>query len=191
MIKETLSPDQILSLLLSRDEKGFNYLYKNYSGALYGVIIRIVRYEVEANEVLQDVFVKIWNSVKSFDATKASLYTWMLNIARNSAIDRLKSKSFQNDLQNQSIPDFVSDGIGLSTEQSHEFNEVQNRVNTLRDDYKVIINKAYFGGLTQEEIAEELQIPLGTVKTRTRAALIELREILKEFKFIFLFFLFK
>ena len=191
MIKETLSPDQILSLLLSRDEKGFNYLYKNYSGALYGVIIRIVRYEVEANEVLQDVFVKIWNSVKSFDATKASLYTWMLNIARNSAIDRLKSKSFQNDLQNQSIPDFVSDGIGLSTEQSHEFNEVQDRVNTLRDDYKVIINKAYFGGLTQEEIAEELQIPLGTVKTRTRAALIELREILKEFKFIFLFFLFK
>ena len=191
MTTETLSPDQILSLLLSRDEKGFNYLYKNYSGALYGVIIRIVRYEVEANEVLQDVFVKIWNSVKSFDATKASLYTWMLNIARNSAIDRLKSKSFQNDLQNQSIPDFVSDGIGLSTEQSHEFNEVQDRVNTLRDDYKVIINKAYFGGLTQEEIAEELQIPLGTVKTRTRAALIELKEILKEFKFIFLFFLLK
>ena len=191
MIKEILSPDQILSLLLSRDEKGFNYLYQNYSGALYGVIIRIVRYEEEANEVLQDVFVKIWNSIKSFDSTKASLYTWMLNIARNSAIDRLKSKSFQNDLQNQSIPDFVNDSIGLSTEQSHEFNEVQDRVNTLRDDYKVIINKAYFGGLTQEEIAEELQIPLGTVKTRTRAALIELREILKEFKFIFLIFLFK
>lgn len=191
MTKEILAPDQILSLLLSRDEKGFNYLYKNYSGALYGVIIRIVRYEEEANEVLQDVFVKIWNSVKSFDSTKASLYTWMLNIARNSAIDRLKSKSFQNDLQNQSIPDFVSDGIGLSTEQSHDFNEVQNQVNKLRDDYKILINKAYFGGLTQEEIAEELQIPLGTVKTRTRAALIELREILKEFKFMFLFFLFK
>lgn len=191
MTKETLSPDQILSLLLSRDEKGFNYLYKNYSGALYGVIIRIVRYEEEANEVLQDVFVKIWNSAKSFDSTKASLFTWMLNIARNSAIDRLKSKSFQNDLQNQSIPDFVSDGIGLSTEQSHEFNDVQDRVNTLRDDYKIIINKAYFGGLTQEEIAEELHIPLGTVKTRTRAALTELKEILKEFKFIILFFLFK
>ena len=191
MAKETLTPGQILSLLLSRDEKGFNYLYDNYSGALYGVIIRIVRYEEEANEVLQDVFVKIWNSVKSFDATKASLYTWMLNIARNSAIDRLKSKSFQNDLQNQSIPDFVSEGMGLSTEQSHEFNEVQQQVNKLRDDYKIVINKAYFGGLTQEEIAEELQIPLGTVKTRTRAALIELREILKEFRFLILFFLFK
>ena len=88
-------------------------------------------------------------------------------------------------------PDFVSEGMGLSTEQSHEFNEVQQQVNKLRDDYKIVINKAYFGGLTQEEIAKELQIPLGTVKTRTRAALIELREILKEFKFIILFFLFK
>ena len=176
---------------MNRDEKGFNYLYKNYSGALYGVIIRIVRYEEEANEVLQDVFVKIWNSIKSFDDKKASLYTWMLNIARNSAIDRLKSKSFQNDLQNQSIPDFVSDGVGLSTEQNHEFNEVGKMVNTLREDYRILINKAYFGGLTQEEIAEELRIPLGTVKTRTRAALLELKEILKEFKFIFLFFLLK
>lgn len=191
MKNETISPDQLLSLLMNRDEKGFNYLYRNYSGALYGVIIRIVRYEEEANEVLQDVFVKIWNSIKSFDDKKASLYTWMLNIARNSAIDRLKSKSFQNDLQNQSIPDFVSDGVGLSTEQNHEFNEVGKMVNTLREDYRILINKAYFGGLTQEEIAEELQIPLGTVKTRTRAALLELKEILKEFKFIFLFFLLK
>lgn len=191
MKNETISPDQLLSLLMNRDEKGFNYLYKNYSGALYGVIIRIVRYEEEANEVLQDVFVKIWNSIKSFDDKKASLYTWMLNIARNAAIDRLKSKSFQNDLQNQSIPDFVSDGVGLSTEQNHEFNEVGKMVNTLREDYRILINKAYFGGLTQEEIAEELQIPLGTVKTRTRAALLELKEILKEFKFIFLFFLLK
>ena len=191
MKKVSLTTEQLVTLLLSRDEKGFNYLYDNYSPAFYGVIFRIVKYEEEANEVLQDTFVKIWNSITSFDQNKGTLYTWMLNIARNSAIDRLKSKSFQNDLQNQSIPDFVSEGMGLSTEQSHEFNEVQQQVNKLRDDYKIVINKAYFGGLTQEEIAEELQIPLGTVKTRTRAALIELREILKEFKFIILFFLFK
>lgn len=191
MIKEILSPDQILSLLLSRDEEGFNYLYKNYSAALYGVIFRIVRYEEEANEVLQDVFVKIWNSVKSFDSNKASLYTWMLNIARNSAIDRLKSKSFQNDLQNQSLPDFVTNDAALSTDQKHEFNEVQNAVNTLREDYKILINKAYFGGFTQEEISDELGIPLGTVKTRTRAALLELKNILKEFKIIILFFFIK
>ena len=187
--KNTLLPDQLLSLLISRDEKGFNYLYENYSGALYGVIIRIVRYETEATEVMQDVFVKIWNSITSYDVNKGTLYTWMLNIARNSAIDRLKSKAFQNDLKNQSIPDFVNDNVALSTEQKHEFKEVEKGVNTLRDDYKILINKAYFGGLTQEEISEELGIPLGTVKTRTRAALLELKTILKEFKVIILFFL--
>ena len=188
MTKTTLTSDQLLSLLIGRDEKGFNYLYKNYSGALYGVIFSIVRYEEEANEVLQDVFVKIWNSIESFDQKKASLYTWMLNIARNSAIDRLKSKSFQNDLKNQSIPDFVNNHVGLSLEQKHDFQEVQNGVNNLRDEYKILINKAYFGGFTQEEISEELGIPLGTVKTRTRAALQELKNILREFKMIILIF---
>lgn len=188
MTKTTLTSDQLLSLLIGRDEKGFNYLYKNYSGALYGVIFRIVRFEEEANEVLQDVFVKIWNSIESFDQKKASLYTWMLNIARNSAIDRLKSKSFQNDLKNQSIPDFVNNHVGLSLEQKHDFQEVQNGVNNLRDEYKILIDKAYFGGFTQEEISEELGIPLGTVKTRTRAALQELKNILREFKMIILIF---
>ncbi len=189
--KDLLSPEQLLSLLLSKDEKGFNYLYENYAGALYGIIFRIVQYTEESNEVLQDVFVKIWNSIGSYDEKKGSLYTWMLNIARNSAIDKLKSKSFQNDLKNQSLPEFVTNHNPLSTEQKHEFNEIEKGVNTLREDYKILIHKAYFGGLTQEEIAEELEIPLGTVKTRTRAALHQLKDILKDFKIIILFFLLK
>lgn len=177
-----LSTVELVTLLKNKDEQGFNYLYDNYSGALYGVILKVLHYTEESNEVLQDVFVKIWNSIQSYDENKGSLYTWMLNIARNSAIDRLKSKSFRNDLKNQSIPDFVNDSTHLSTEQKHEFNEVQNVVNGLRDDYKIIINKAYFGGFTQEEISKELGIPLGTVKTRSRAALKELRDLLKGFK---------
>ncbi|MEC5156276.1 RNA polymerase sigma factor [Chryseobacterium sp. MP_3.2] len=191
MKKASLSTEQLVSLLLSRDQKGFNYLYDNYSPAFYGVIFRIVKYEEEANEVLQDTFVKIWNSITSYDPKKGALYTWMLNIARNSAIDRLKSKSFQNDLQNQSIPDFVDDNKSLSTEQKHEFKEVENLVNSLKADYSILINKAYFGGFTQEEIAEELGIPLGTVKTRTRAALLELKTVLRDFQFVILFFLLK
>ena len=183
MVKKLkLTTEELVTLLKSRDENGFNYLYDNYSGALYGIIIKVITYKEETNEVLQDVFVKIWNSIQSFDENKGSLYTWMLNIARNSAIDRLKSKSFRNDLKNQSIPDFVNDSTTLSTEQKHEFNEVQNIVNRLRDDYKIIINKSYFGGYTQEEISEDLGIPLGTVKTRSRAAIKELRDLLKGFK---------
>lgn len=189
MTKNYLSTAELLSLLLHKDEKGFNYLYDHYSGALYGVIFRIVTYREEANEVLQDVFIKIWNNIESFDENKGSLYTWMLNIARNTALDKIKSKSYQNDLKNQSLPEFVHMGNNLITEQKHECNEVLKGLDTLRDDYKTLIHRAYFGGLTQEEIAQELNIPLGTVKTRTRAALQELKVILKDFKFILLFFL--
>lgn len=182
MGQPSLSQDQVVSLLLGREEVGFNYLYENYSGALYGVILKVVIYEEEANEVMQDVFVKIWNSITQYDNSKGSLYTWMLNIARNSAIDKLKSKAFQNDLKNQTIPDFVNDSKDLSSEQTHCFNEIEKVVDSLKEEYKIIINKAYFGGYTQEEISEELGIPLGTVKTRTRAALLELKKLLKEYK---------
>lgn len=182
MNKIKLTTEELVSLLKSRDEQGFNYLYDNYSGALYGVIIKVITYQEETNEVLQDVFVKIWNSIQSFDSSKGSLYTWMLNIARNSAIDRVKSKSFRNDLKNQSIPDFVNEDTTLSTEQTHNFNEMQSFVDKLREDYKVLINKSYYGGYTHEEISEELGIPLGTVKTRIRSAIKELRELLKAYK---------
>ncbi len=180
--KQNLTQTEIVTLLKSRSEFGFNYLYDNYSAALYGVILRIVIMADDSDEVLQDVFIKIWNSSAQYDSSKGTLYTWMLNIARNSAIDRLKSKNFQNALKNQSIPDFVNNNVRLSQEQPQHFNEVQNIVNNLKDDFKIIINKAYFEGYTQQEISENLNIPLGTVKTRTRAAFEELRKLLKEFK---------
>lgn len=182
MQKKSLSQSEIVNLLKDREESGFNYLYENYSAALYGTIIKVVLFQDEANEVLQDVFVKIWNSIQTFDEDKGTIYTWMLNIARNSAIDRIRSKAFKNNQKNQSIPDFVNDTKQLTTEQIHNFGEVKNVVNQLREDYSAVINQAYFGGYTQEEISENLGIPLGTVKTRTRAAFQELRALLSEYK---------
>ncbi|WP_318640630.1 RNA polymerase sigma factor [Flavobacterium ardleyense] len=165
-----------------KNVNGFNYLYDNYSASLYGVILRIVIFKDDADEVLQDVFVKIWNSSAQYDVSKGTLYTWMLNIARNSAIDKLKSKNFQNNLKNQSIPDFVSNHSSLAVNQTDHFNEIQNIVNKMKDDYKDIIIKSYFEGYTQQEISDNMNIPLGTVKTRTRSAFVELRKLLKEFK---------
>ena len=182
MRKKILTQDDLIALLKGRNESGFNYLYDNYSAALYGVILRIVIFKDDADEVLQDVFVKIWNSTTQYDASKGTLYTWMLNIARNTAIDKLKSKTFQNNLKNQSIPDFVNNNMSLSVNQPDHFHEIQNIVNKMKDDYKSIINKSYFEGFTQQEISDNMNIPLGTVKTRTRAAFAELRHLLKEFK---------
>lgn len=182
MYKKKLTQEELIGLLKDRNVNGFNYLYDNYSGALYGVILRVVVFKDDADEVLQDVFVKIWNSSAQYDASKGTLYTWMLNIARNTAIDKLKSKNFQNNLKNQSIPDFVSNDSALAVNQTDHFNEIQNVVNKMKDDFKDIINKSYFEGYTQQEISDNMNIPLGTVKTRTRAAFVELRELLKEFK---------
>ncbi len=182
MQKKLLTQDQLIVLLKNRDESSFNYLYDNYSAALYGVILRIVIFKDDADEVLQDVFVKIWNSTAQYDTSRGTLYTWMLNIARNSAIDKLKSKTFQNNLKNQSIPDFVNNNVSLSVHQPDHFHEIQNIVNKMKDDFKDIINKSYFEGFTQQEISDKMNIPLGTVKTRTRAAFVELRQLLKEFK---------
>ena len=131
MRKKILTQDELIALLKGRNESGFNYLYDNYSAALYGVILRIVIFKDDADEVLQDVFVKIWNSTAQYDASKGTLYTWMLNIARNTAIDKLKSKNFQNNLKNQSIPDFVSNNSSLAVNQTDHFNEIQNVVNKI------------------------------------------------------------
>ena len=180
--KKSLSQDELIALLKNRNEGGFNYLYDNYSAALYGVILRIVIFKDDTVEVLQDVFVKIWNSIAQYDSSKGTLYTWMLNIARNTAIDKLKSKTFQNNLKNQSMPDFVNNNRSLSVDQPDHFHEIQNVVNKMKDDFKDIINKSYFEGFTQQEISDKMNIPLGTVKTRTRAAFVELRQLLKEFK---------
>uniref|UniRef100_UPI0025BE4080 RNA polymerase sigma factor n=1 Tax=Chryseobacterium sp. TaxID=1871047 RepID=UPI0025BE4080 len=152
-------------------------------GALYGVILRIVQSKEYTEEIIQDVFMKIWNSINQYDKTKGRFYTWMINIARNTAIDYLKSKSFQNGLKNQSIPDFVYNTAELSTEyQSSDFIGFKNILNSLEPDKQQLIDLAYYQGYTQNEISEKLNIPLGTVKTKMRNALIKLKELLKDYQ---------
>ncbi|WDF70030.1 sigma-70 family RNA polymerase sigma factor [Sphingobacterium oryzagri] len=180
-----LSEDDLISLLKKRDQRAFNYLYDNYSGALYGVVTRIVLHKNYADEVIQDVFVKIWNHVALFNQEKGRLYTWMINIARNTSIDYIKSKSVQNEQKNQSLPDVVN-----STETHHyavmdqvdkiDFIGLNNVLDKLKPDWRRLIEMAYYEGYTQQEIADNLSIPLGTVKTRVRAALLQLRVILNE-----------
>jgi RNA polymerase sigma factor (sigma-70 family) len=176
----TYTEQQLVSLLKSRDSKAFGYLYDNYSGALYTIIAQIVEDLELSNDVLQEVFINIWKKIESYDPGKGRLFTWMLNIARNASIDTLRSKSFQNSRKNQSIP------------QNDEWNSTNkvNQVNVdnigfrkvlehLKKEHRVLIELAYFKGYTHEEIAEIEDIPLGTVKTRIRNALLQLRDYLK------------
>lgn len=150
---------------------------------MYGVILRIVHSKEYTEEIIQDVFVKIWNSIHQYDSSKGRFYTWMINIARNTAIDYLKSKGFQNGLKNQEFSDVVYNFTELSTtNQSLDFVGFSNVLDHLEVDKKELINLAYYEGYTHVEISKKLKIPLGSVKTKMRVALMKLKELLKEFK---------
>ncbi|WP_228393969.1 RNA polymerase sigma factor [Chryseobacterium artocarpi] len=182
-IKTTYSEEELIVLLKEKNENGFHYLYDHYSGALYGVILRVVQSKEYAEEVIQDIFVKIWNSIHQYDASKGRFYTWMINIARNTAIDYLKSKGFQNNLKNQPLPDFVYNTTELSTvNNSADYIGFNDVLESLEDDKQELINLSYYQGYTQHEISEKLKIPLGTVKTKMRNALMKLKDLLKDYQ---------
>lgn len=181
-----LSENELITLLKSKDEKAFNYLYDHYSGSIYGLILKIVESQEHAEEVLQDAFVKIWKYIDQYEASKGRLYTWIINITRNTAIDYIKSKGYQNEQKNQSIVNFVhKDTLSskeMSSEQKVDMIGMNAVIENLKPEWRELIELGYFQGYSQTEIAEILEIPLGTVKTRTRNALLELKKILNDYQ---------
>lgn len=173
--------EELVLLLRQQSRDGFNYLYRQYGAVLYGIIGRVVYDEQTAQDVLQDVFVKIWSNIGQYDAKKGRLYTWMINIARNSAIDRLRSKGEIMKGKIQTGEDVVNNvRSGMKTEQSTDGIGLRNMVAGMKPEYETIVTLAYFKGYTLEEISKALNIPLGTVKTRMRHAIQQLREIFKD-----------
>lgn len=178
--REHINEPELLAGLRARDSSFLDYLYDNYSGALYGVVLRVIKDEDIAQEVLQDAFLKIWDKIETYDASKGKLFTWMLNVTRNLAIDRTRSKEMSkgkktddldllvNRIDNQEQSELQVDAIGL-----------KETLDRLPEEQRFVIEHLYLKGFTQSELADEFNIPLGTVKTRTRLALIELRTILK------------
>ena len=176
--KITYSEDELVSLLQQRNDSSFGYLYDNYSGALFGVVNAIVADQETARDVLQEVFVNIWKKIESYDPVKGRLFTWMLNIARNAAIDKIRSKGYQDSLKNLGIPESESN-IGAVTMPQLADTGLKKVLTKLKDDHRVLIDMSYFQGYTHEEIAKILEIPLGTVKTRIRSALTHLRTMIQ------------
>lgn len=171
------SEEELLLLLNTKQEVAFEYLYDHYSGALYGVLNNILRNDDEATDLLQDVFVKIWRRIDTYESTKGRLFTWMINIARNAAIDFLRSREYKNTSQNQELTESVYNSVVDAT--AHEdYIGIEALVNSLKEEFRVLIKLAYYRGYTHEEIAKELDLPVGTVKTRLRAAIQQLRKLM-------------
>ncbi len=174
---DELSYKSLCQQVMDHDPQCIHMLYDNYGGALYGVIYRIVNDESVSVELLQDVFVKIWNKGSQFDSEKGRLYTWMMRIARNTALNYMASKAHKKKdlIQSDSNLVYLTDTGGFNTQvDSMDILEVMKR---LDDKYQSIVKLIYLEGYTQKEVSDQLRIPIGTVKSRVRIALREMRKI--------------
>lgn len=167
---------ELVELLKAENKEAFAVLYDSYAALLFGVIVRIVKDSVDAENLLQDCFIKVWQYAAKYDPEKGRLATWLINIARNTAIDFTRSKYFSQKRKNQNLENLVLTEQAASIQTLPvETLGLRQIVEKLTPAYRRIIEWMYFEGYTQQEIAGNFGIPLGTVKTRTRLALKELR----------------
>ncbi|HEX8563389.1 MAG TPA: sigma-70 family RNA polymerase sigma factor [Flavobacterium sp.] len=175
-----MTQDDLLLLIAKKDERAFTHIYTMYSRSLFSVISNLIREHEEAEDVLQEVFVKIWRNIDSYDESKGRFYTWILNIARNASIDKLRSKGLGNSRKNLSVDNFVH-LHDSSNQLAHMIDAIGIRefVKKLKPKCIQIINLLFFKGYTQQEASDELEIPLGTVKTQNRNCINDLRNFLQ------------
>ncbi|CAG5069646.1 ECF RNA polymerase sigma factor SigK [Dyadobacter sp. CECT 9623] len=174
--KAKYAEHQLVHLLKSNNREAFEFLYDNYSPSLYGVILKVVKSEETAADVLQDTFLKIWKNIDTYHSEKGTLFTWILNVARNTAIDKLRVEVKSEKLVKlHSIDEEVY--ASLSFSPAHITMDLKTIVEGLLPERQALIDLVYFQGYTHEEAAEYLCLPLGTVKSRIRKALQELREV--------------
>ena len=188
---ENLEEDlEIIKGISNKKEKYLLKLYEKYSSYLFGLIIKIVHNKEDAEEILQEVFVQVWDKANLFDNKKGNVIVWLITLTRNKSIDKLRSKSYRNSMITSDIEPFEiflsgseSDGLNLTLNQEKK-SIIVEALAKLPKEQSTLIEIAYFQGLSQSELATKFEIPLGTVKTRMRSALKKLQSlILEEYRY--------
>lgn len=169
-----------------RDEKAFETLYDLYSKLIYSSILSVVKKQDEAEDILQEIFLQIWEKASTFESTKGNVYAWIITLARNRTIDRIRSKDFRK--QRQEVHDIEIDTMLNPTEQNpldslvagERAEIVKSALQQIPSEQREVIQIAYYGGNSQSEIASKLNLPLGTVKTRMRQGMKKLQTLLHD-----------
>jgi RNA polymerase sigma-70 factor, ECF subfamily len=177
------SPDdpELIARLRRRDSGAMAELYDRYGRAVYSLVLRIVRDRGVAEDLVQEVFLRVWNRVQGFDDSRGALATWVLTIARNQAVDYIRSlegrrwNSAAAETEHLAAVTNVENDYLLSAQSE----QVRTAIGKLSEQQRRVIELAYFEGLSQSEMAEHIRQPLGTVKTWVRTALKTLRDELK------------
>jgi len=169
---------EIVSLIKERDIKGINALYDQYGSYLLRYVSEIISSKYFSEVALQNSYLKVWNNIDSYAAKKGRFLTWVINISRNSAIDVMRSKHYRQSIKLISLDSIVHQKSEFSFDLKIENMDLREIVTTLDPKYRELIDMVYFKGYTHVEVAKELDVPLGTVKTRIRKAFGDLRVIL-------------
>ena len=177
-----MTDPELIAGVVKRDRRAFDLFYDRYAQIIFNLCVRILKDEAEAQDVLQEIFLQIWRDAERFDASRASVKTWLFTIARSRSLDRYRSRKVAGtriedkpDDQLQQIPDRV-DLQNASVTQQY----VINALARLSAEQRLVLELSYYEGLTQEEIAERLREPLGTIKSRIRTGLIKLRTLFSD-----------
>jgi RNA polymerase sigma-70 factor (ECF subfamily) len=181
----------LMARVAMRDERALETLYDRYSKVLYAAMVCIVKSREDAEELLCDVFQQVWDRATSYDPARGAVYTWLLRMARNRAIDKIRSRAHKNqglqvdvggddpgnmDVYAGSSDANPLDGIVLSERAA----AVRAAFSGISVEQRSVLEAAYFEGYTQSQIAERNGLPLGTVKTRMRDGTIALRALLQD-----------
>ena len=166
---------RIVDLLERGNKQAISLLYENYADALFGVIKKVLSDDDLAQDALQETFIKVWKKAKTYDPSKAKLFTWLYRIAYNTAIDKVRS---QTNKDSKEIQIDVSNVYKLTSESiNQDVMDIKEHLKTLDEKYQIVLNALFFEGMTQQEASEELDIPLGTIKSRLKIGLRELKKI--------------
>jgi len=174
----------LLARVAKRERAAFEALYDRYANILYATAMKFLKEDADAQDVVQDVFIQIWDKAKLYDPAKGKPLTWALTLTRNRSIDRIRAiqrrTRLRDDFEKETVAD-ESAGVreALSGVDASEKGQIlRDAVGRLSAEQRQVIELAFFGGLTQSEVAERLGEPLGTIKARARRGLMKLKEIL-------------
>jgi RNA polymerase sigma-70 factor (ECF subfamily) len=165
----------IVQLLEKGDSTALNLLYENYADSLYGVILKVTNNEELAQDALQETFVKVSKNSKKYDSKKAKLFTWLYRIAKNTAIDKIRS--YNNRFEKEVQIDKSNVYILPTSNLNQDVLDLREHVGRLDNKYQIVLKALFFEGMTQQEASEELDIPLGTIKSRLKIGLRELKKV--------------
>ena len=174
--------NQLIERIVNKDEKALSELYDRYAKLSYSIILAIIKNPKEAEELLQEVFITVWNKSSLFNLKKGNVYGWLVTIARNIAIDRIRSKRFKEHkslMEGLEFPFESIDTLPLDTLITEERSVIiKEALAKIPQEQKEAIVLTYFEGYSQKEIAELLKLPLGTVKTRIRMGMQKLQTLI-------------